>query len=128
MRQPKFRGFDPSSNEWVYGYGWHKTDYPEDFLKKIKQAKQDAVLFTKTFPITCDIDSMGEFTGILDTNGREIYEGDLVRETSDGDIYKVIFEEGGFYVKCLSVYDFQTINEYSLEVIGNVYENSELLT
>lgn len=127
MRQPKFRGFSPETNEWVYGYGWHETDYTDDFLRSINQSRQDAVLFTKTFPITCDIESMGEFTGLLDTNGVEIYEGDIVRHATDEGIYKVIFAGGGFYVENLFEYDFQTIDEYPLEVIGNTYENIELL-
>ncbi|MFB7302589.1 YopX family protein [Heyndrickxia sporothermodurans] len=127
MRQPKFRGFSPETNEWVYGYGWHETDYTDDFLRSINQSRQDAVLFTKTFPITCDIESMGEFTGLLDTNGVEIYEGDIVRHATDEGIYKVIFDDGGFYVKNLFEYDFQTIDEYPLEVIGNTYEYIELL-
>ena len=66
-----------------------------------------------------------QYTGLKDENGREIYEGDIARHATWGDIYEVIFEDGGFYV--LSSYDFQTINEYPLEVIGNVYENPELL-
>lgn len=127
MRQPKFRGFSPETNEWVYGYGWHETDYTDDFLRSINQSRQDAVLFTKTFPITCDIESMGEFTGLLDTNGVEIYESDIVRHATDEGIYKVIFDDGGFYVENLFEYDFQTIDEYPLEVIGNTYENIELL-
>ncbi|WP_346234528.1 YopX family protein [Lysinibacillus telephonicus] len=127
MREPKFRGFSLETNEWVYGYGWHETDYTDDFLRSINQSRQDAVLFTKTFPITCDIESMGEFTGLLDTNGVEIYEGDIVRHATDEGIYKVIFDDGGFYVENLFEYDFQTIDEYPLEVIGNIYEHKHLL-
>ena len=66
-----------------------------------------------------------QYTGLKDENGREIYEGDIVRHATWGDVYEVIFEDGGFYV--LSSYDFQTINEYPLEVIGNIFENPELL-
>lgn len=68
-----------------------------------------------------------QYTGIKDKSSREIYEGDVVRHASDDGVYKVIFEDGGFYVKSLIEYDFQTINEYPLEVIGNIYDNSELL-
>lgn len=68
-----------------------------------------------------------QYTGIKDKNGKEIYEGDIVRHATDEGVYKVIFEDGGFYVKNLFEYDFQTINEYPLEFIGNIYENPELL-
>ena len=68
-----------------------------------------------------------QYTGLKDKNGKEIYEGDIVRHATDEGVYKVIFEDGGFYVKNLFEYDFQTINEYPLEIIGNIYENPELL-
>lgn len=68
-----------------------------------------------------------QYTGLKDKNGVEIYEGDIVRHATDEGVYKIIFEDGGFYVKNLFEYDFQTINEYPLEVIGNIYENPELL-
>lgn len=68
-----------------------------------------------------------QYTGLKDENGREIYEGDIVRHAADEGVYKVIFEDGGFYVKNLFEYDFQTINEYPLEVIGNIYEKPKLL-
>jgi len=71
--------------------------------------------------------SIMQYTGLKDKNGKDIYEGDIVKHATDEGVYKVIFEDGGFYVKNLFEYDFQTINEYPLEVIGNIYENPELL-
>jgi len=68
-----------------------------------------------------------QYTGLKDKNGKEIYEGDIVRHATDEGVYKVIFEDGGFYVKNLFEYDFQTINEYPLEVIGNIFEDKHLL-
>ncbi len=65
-----------------------------------------------------------QFTGLLDKNGKEIYEGDIL-ETSGG-IHKVEWDSvGGFYpfvdVSCL-------IEDGIVEIIGNIYENPELLT
>lgn len=79
------------------------------------------------YEFNCGEYELMQYTGLKDENGREIYEGDIVRHASDEGIYKVTFEDGGFYVKSLIEYDFQTINEYPLEVIGNVWENPELL-
>ncbi|PAE20529.1 hypothetical protein CHH80_10980 [Bacillus sp. 7504-2] len=146
MRQPKFRGFSPETNEWVYGYGWHETDYTDDFLRSINQSRQDAVLFTKTFPITCDIESMGEFTGLLDTNGVEIYEGDIIYYNIDNGVgiehyqarvvwsentaeYKNRFEWLIIYSDCDDFDDLSRPAAYNseLQVVGNIYENPELL-
>ncbi|WP_137744897.1 YopX family protein [Robertmurraya siralis] len=145
MRQPKFRGFSPETNEWVYGYGWHETDYTDDFLRSINQSRQDAVLFTKTFPITCDIESMGEFTGLLDTNGVEIYEGDIVQVkytyeqgylggyATEEVIGQVEYKHGCFDVYKNNVDQGIVIREHisdletEWEVIGNIFEDGELL-
>ena len=80
-----------------------------------------------------------QFTGLKDKNGKEIYEGDIVKthETSNkrlsglgGNIFKIVFEEGSFEMyrkgnhegleRCCSYEGF-------IEVIGNIYENPELL-
>ena len=76
-----------------------------------------------------------QFTGLKDRNGREIYEGDIVRTTSimDEVIFgDVVWDEDGFQyavdIGC-ELMEFHNIihTEKTVEVIGNIYENPELL-
>ena len=68
-----------------------------------------------------------EYTGLKDMREKEIYEGDILFESFGEEYFKVVFEDGSFRVET---------EEYSLplkeyahicEVVGNIYENPELI-
>lgn len=73
-----------------------------------------------------------QFTGLLDKNGKEIYEGDIVADRSHTDlVFSIQYdtEHAGYYMP--EAFDEECrfpISEVELEVIGNIYENPELLT
>lgn len=76
-----------------------------------------------------DLETLSEFTGLFDKRGVEIYEGDVVKHDNNSEIFIgfVKFEEG-----CFGVYDKEKhfdswVFDYDWEVIGNIYENTELL-
>lgn len=71
-------------------------------------------------------------TGIKDINGKEIYEGHIVRDNSLSDdsdyIYEICFEDGAFISKWLGKFDdylYEVKGE--LEIIGDIFNNPELI-
>lgn len=67
-----------------------------------------------------------QYTGLKDKHGREIYEGDIV-STANGDL-SVKFYDGGFMADRDGHFDrLQAHLTKTWEVIGNIYENPELL-
>lgn len=121
----KFRGRDLKTGEFVFGD--LETRPKEDFMV-IHQYHEDGSYKSQ---VKVDPETVGQFTGLLDKNGREIYEGDLF--SLDGLMTMVVYEpENGYY--CLRMSDNEhwmlpldrRITEY-YEVISNIYDHPELL-
>lgn len=121
----KFRGRDIKTGEFVFGD--LETRPKEDFMV-IHQYHEDGSYKSQ---VKVDPDTVGQFTGLLDKNGREIYEGDLF--SLDGLMTMVVYEpENGYY--CLRMSDNEhwmlpldrRVTEY-YEVISNIYDHPELL-
>lgn len=67
-------------------------------------------------------------TGLKDKNGKLIYEGDIIRDINIPSYFCIVeWIKGGFYLKSTVSNSFLLFDTTQQEIIGNIYENPELL-
>ncbi len=123
MRQIKFRAKRIDNGEWVYGHYFQVDSYHTIVTK-------DGVF------LSIDESTIGQFTGLKDKNGVEIFEGDIVDEfLSDAEdenyLYHGVVEffVNGFALKIKDKSYIELKNTgHNLEFLGNVTDNKELLS
>lgn len=124
MRTIKFRGKGVLSAEWVYG---GVTAMKDGWCSAITTLTEDEFDSQElVYPET-----IGQYTGLLDKNGREIYEDDIVRDSEGRISYvKWLIQRCGF-VLVYEQFDKDITGSYGkiehLEVIGNLHDNKELI-
>jgi uncharacterized phage protein (TIGR01671 family) len=125
MRDYKFRGKRKDNGEWVYGYYFiSERDIEDGFvwrdIPQIQQRYGDHYQYFDVIPET-----IGQYTGLKDKNGKEIYEGDIVDCRRSGD------EEYTVHVCIDDIRDLPQAlfgsNLLWCEAIGNIHDNPELL-
>lgn len=158
MREILFRGKRVDNGEWVYGY---YTELPEGDIGATLMGGSDELLcedtaayivsietmqyplFSPAYPIQvfdadlCKVrpETVGQYTGLTDKNGKKIFEGDIIETSGLGykrRRYPVAFCDGFFGYQneydAIAFLDSEyPIPQENREVIGNIHDNSELL-
>lgn len=131
MRTIRFRGKRISGGRWVYGNSLIQWNSGIAITNNIAESKLNG---KNTIEVATQ--TIGQFTGLYDRNGEEIYEGDILRIS---DFANVVceFRHGTFgYMYCNDFHSFAGNTNYTFnpkntdddfEIIGNVYDNPELL-
>lgn len=125
MREIKFRGKRLDNGEWLYG---------SLLVSHFKDDKKERYFITQfsgnyTFEHEVDPATVGQYTGLKDKNGREIYEEDIFFDESG--VYAVVcYSMGTFCVDFGEGFDLQYFTDGIHEicdVVGNIHDNPELL-
>ena len=126
-----FRGKSKSTGEWVEG----SLIGNDVIVGKIVEFEED--YFCTEFWYKVDPETVGQFTGMTDKNGKKVFEGDIIIEKeSDYDneyrIYNIYWNEDNFqyWFSDDVTIDSHPIDELEIDysrVIGNIYDNPELL-
>ena len=116
------------NGEWVYGLVTKLYD------EQFKNLPAEMTNTNGISGIEIDYKTIGQYTNMLDKNGKKIFEGDIVdfsKRPDNGDYGVVIYDadETEFGIEYYNIYRSLGKNYYpeNIEVIGNIYDNPKLV-
>ena len=127
-REIKFRGKRKEGSEWLYGLPYKVNN---DYYIQVEGGLNSPDYYR------VDSNTIGQFTGLLDKNGKEIYEGDLldcdpspqlpenpIKVGWSNKYASFVLNKSGW---AYSHYFGEALNPEDCEIIGNIHDNPELI-
>ena len=146
MREIIFRGKEKHTAKWVYGGFACKDDTTYAFAEDYERYPVDKKYYIVEDEMTdwglpnrlacyeVMRETIGQYTGLTDKNGKKIFEGDILRyidEDGESHYITVVFEECAFLIEDDGITDPDLLARYGclgLEVFGNIHDNPGLLS
>lgn len=119
MREILFRGKRTDNGEWIEGFYAISGDRTYIIL-------DSGIAFAYVTMKEVLPETVGEFTGLTDKNGKKIFEGDIVKDI-DGRFYRICLFEYEWFADLSTSIGISMKNLKPCEIIGNIFENPELL-
>ncbi len=130
-REIKFRG-KTTDGRWLFGYLFFVLDVPHIAESIQMDGSKYEIRWTRVIP-----ESIGQFIGLTDKNGREIYDLDVLGcEKYSSPRFRIEYKDSecrfvGYHIPADNYgscgIDQSWVNEFEMEILGNLYENPELL-
>jgi len=130
-REIKFRGKDITTGEWKYGFLVKDNEYHYYIIYNMGviegEENNPDVIYKEVIK-----SSVGEFTGLYDKNNKPIYEGDIVKFVNnwldDSEFTEPVFwDYNGWKTEHNYECEGDFVEFEKMEIVGNIYENPELL-
>ena len=125
MRETKFRGMRLDGKGWAYGsYFKNPLRYGYESMIYVQSNSEDT---NDEGWIKVKHETVCQYTGVKDKNGKEIYDGHVLGLKDK--TYQVVYDKGCFWAlsKSNTHYIYHLYDCEQMEIIGNIYENPELL-
>ena len=134
MKTIKFRA-KSEEGEWIIGHYVGKSSTNEVCILPFQNVNYHVDFINDSECYYCIADTLGQFTGLYDKNGKEIYEGDILYWDDNNRLYVVTFESGMFYASVKECnegffggFPLHAITEdEKCKIVGNIFDNPELL-
>ena len=140
MREILFRGKRFDNGKWVEGLLWKKKyDTPKLFMSYFPNKDDDE------YVVVIDPETVGQYTGLKDTNGKKIFEGDILGDWGEDEKGKeclcymgvvdyweregkyVLTDKNGYCNDWTFEEEGKPENWEKLIILGNIHDNPELL-
>ena len=125
MREIKFRAKRTDTGAWVYGDIQHVQRI--NTKEEAEQSGRRSEPAVRVANYDVDEKTIGQCTGLYDESGKAVYEGDLLRGY-DNNVIEVVWSDACF-CGCISntIVSLRILDVEDRDVIGNIYDNKELL-